>query len=157
MADYYSQRALAVKSQTESSLRANSQRQQLEPSQQASSTMGGGSVQQVFHPILARLHSIQHQQVPPGTIMVEGAPVFLTCQDQELLEVAKAVLREKFPQVKILGVGAFLCFCKYLIAFRWRRSAAAKQVGEILGFATPPGLFLIQLFCILLVLDYNNN
>ena len=35
--------------------------------------------------------------------MVEGAPVFLTCQDQELLEVAKAVLREKFPQVKILG------------------------------------------------------
>ena len=103
MADYYSQRALAVKSQTESSLRANSQRQQLEPSQQASSTMGGGSVQQVFHPILARLHSIQHQQVPPGTIMVEGAPVFLTCQDQELLEVAKAVLREKFPQVKILG------------------------------------------------------
>ena len=73
--------------------------------------------------------------------MVEGAPVFLTCQDQELLEVAKAVLREKFPQVKILCVGAFLCFCKYLIAFRWRRSAAAKQVGEILGFATPPGCF----------------
>merc|ERR1712083_136552 len=75
---------MGVKSQTESSLRANSQRQQLEPSQQASSTMGGGSV----------------QQVSPGTIMVEGAPVFLTCQDQELLEVAKAVLREKFPQME---------------------------------------------------------
>ena len=46
MADYYSQRALAAKSQTESSLRASSQRQQMEMSQQASSTMGGGSVQQ---------------------------------------------------------------------------------------------------------------
>ena len=31
--------------------------------------------------------------------MVDGSPVFLTCQDQEVLEVAKAVLREKFPQV----------------------------------------------------------
>ena len=49
MADYYSQRALAAKSQTESSLRASSQRQQMEMSQQASSTVGGGSVQQVKH------------------------------------------------------------------------------------------------------------
>jgi len=85
MADYYSQRALAAKSQTESSLRASSQRQQMETSQQASSTMGGGSVQ---------------QQVPPGAVMVDGSPVFLTCQDQEVLEVAKAVLREKFPQME---------------------------------------------------------
>jgi len=84
MADYYSQRALAAKSQTESSLRASSQRQQMETSQQASSTIGGGSV----------------QQVPPGAVMVDGSPVFLTCQDQEVLEVAKAVLREKFPQVE---------------------------------------------------------
>ena len=38
-------------------------------------------------------------QVPPGAVMVDGSPVFLTCQDQEVLEVAKAVLREKFPQV----------------------------------------------------------
>jgi len=85
MADYYSQRALAAKSQTESSLRASSQRQQMENSQQASSTMGGGSVL---------------QQVPPGAVMVDGSPVFLTCQDQEVLEVAKAVLREKFPQME---------------------------------------------------------
>jgi len=86
MADYYSQRALAAKSQTESSLRASSQRQQMENSQQASSTMGGGSVLQ--------------QQIPPGAVMVDGSPVFLTCQDQEVLEVAKAVLREKFPQME---------------------------------------------------------
>ena len=33
--------------------------------------------------------------------MVDGSPVFLTCQDQEVLEVAKAVLREKFPQVSL--------------------------------------------------------
>jgi len=85
MADYYSQRALAAKSQTESSLRASSQRQQMENSQQASSTMGGGSVL---------------QQGPPGAVMVDGSPVFLTCQDQEVLEVAKAVLREKFPQME---------------------------------------------------------
>ena len=37
--------------------------------------------------------------MPPGAIMVDGAPVYLSCPDQELLEVAKAVLREKFPQV----------------------------------------------------------
>jgi len=85
MADYYSQRALAARSQTESSVRASSQRQQMEMSQQASSTMGGGSVQ---------------QQVPAGAVMVDGSPVFLSCQDQEVLEVAKAVLREKFPQME---------------------------------------------------------
>ena len=33
--------------------------------------------------------------------MVDGSPVFLTCPDQEVLEVAKAVLREKFPQVSL--------------------------------------------------------
>ena len=38
--------------------------------------------------------------------MVDGAPVFLSCPDQELLEVAKAVLREKFPQVN------YFFFCK---------------------------------------------
>ena len=43
-----------------------------------------------------------YQQVPPGAVMVDGSPVFLTCQDQEVLEVAKAVLREKFPQVAAL-------------------------------------------------------
>lgn len=31
--------------------------------------------------------------------MVEGAAVFLHCEDRELLEVAKAVLRDRFPQV----------------------------------------------------------
>ena len=41
-----SQRALAAKSQTESSVRTSSRRQQVDTSQQASSTMGGGSVQQ---------------------------------------------------------------------------------------------------------------
>ena len=41
-----SQRALAAKSQTESSVRTSSRRQQVDISQQASSTMGGGSVQQ---------------------------------------------------------------------------------------------------------------
>ena len=40
-----SQRALAAKSQTESSVRTSSRRQQVDMSQQASSTMGGGSVQ----------------------------------------------------------------------------------------------------------------
>ena len=44
--------------------------------------------------------------MPPGAIMVDGAPVFLSCPDQELLEVAKAVLREKFPQVN------YFFFCK---------------------------------------------
>ena len=39
--------------------------------------------------------------MPPGAIMVDGAPVFLSCPDQELLEVAKAVLRE-FPQVSFI-------------------------------------------------------
>jgi len=86
MADYYSQKALAAKSQTETSVRTSSRRQQVDTSQQASSTMGGGSVQQ--------------QQVPPGAIMVDGAPVYLSCPDQELLEVARAVLREKFPQTE---------------------------------------------------------
>ena len=46
MADYYSQRALAAKSQSESSVRASTHRQQVETSQQASSTMGGGSALQ---------------------------------------------------------------------------------------------------------------
>ena len=68
-------------------------------------------------------------------MMVDGSPVFLTCQDQEVLEVAKAVLREKFPQVTALESS---CKCLILV-FRWRRSVAAKQVVGMLGSATLPG------------------
>ena len=54
--------------------------------------------------LILLVHLIDHmfsieQQVPAGAVMVDGSPVFLSCQDQEVLEVAKAVLREKFPQV----------------------------------------------------------
>ena len=137
MADYYSQRALAAKSQTESSLRASSQRQQMEMSQQASSTVGGGSVQQQqVKRCWAEFSNffLIGQQVPPGAVMVDGSPVFLTCQDQEVLEVAKAVLREKFPQV----MNWLLCVILILV-FRWRKSAAVNQVVGRLRCVTLPG------------------
>ena len=66
--------------------------------------------------------------------MVDGSPVFLTCQDQEVLEVAKAVLREKFPQV----MNWLLCVILILV-LRWRKSVAAKQVVGRLRCVTLPG------------------
>jgi len=88
------------------------------------------------------------KQVPPGAVMVDGSPVFLTCPDQEVLEVAKAVLREKFPQVRLSLPLMHTC---HPSALRWRKSVAAKQV---LGCATLPGfkfqyvfLCLCYFFC----------
>ena len=37
--------------------------------------------------------------VPPGAVMVEGALVFLSCEDREVEEAARAALRDAFPQV----------------------------------------------------------
>ena len=61
--------------------------------------------------------------VPPGAVMVEGALVFLACDDREVEEAARAALRDAFPQVS----GGSWHITRHVTMTSCRRASAAGK------------------------------